>query len=77
MITCLVCKESKTEGYFIDLKFGGLAICSDCNGSPEAETLKAEARKRMIEDYKRQEAYEQETKEKVKNQSYEGQYDWR
>lgn len=76
MITCLVCKESKSEGYFVELKFGGLAICSDCNRTPEAEKLKEDARKRMIEDFKRQEAYDAEKEEKIKNQIYDGQYDW-
>lgn len=76
MITCLVCKESKSEGYFVDVKYGGLAICSDCKNTPEAKRLREESEKRMEATWNRQEEYEEKKREAKKHQIYDGQYDW-
>lgn len=76
MIKCLVCKEYLDEGYFVELRYGGLAICSNCKDTPEAEKLREESAKAIEAMLKRQEAYEAEREEKIRNQDYEGQYDW-
>lgn len=76
MIKCIVCQESKSEEYFTSVRYGGLAICSDCKGTDKAKQLQIESEKRMEEAFQRREAYEQEKAEKKKNQIYDGQYDW-
>lgn len=76
MIECLVCKEYKSESYFIELRYGGLAICSECKKTSEAERLRKESKKRIEEQLKQQEAYEEKREKAKRNQIYDGQYDW-
>lgn len=76
MITCLVCKELKSEGYFVELRHGGLAICSDCRKTPEAEKLREEAEKQAEKIYNEHMEYEQKRQQAKRNELYEGQYDW-
>ncbi len=76
MIECLVCKKYHGESDFVELRYGGLAICYRCIDTEEAKKLKEESLKRLEEASARQNAYEAEREEKIKNQIYEGQYDW-
>ncbi len=76
MLECLICKESKSENNFPGVKYGELAICTDCEDSKDAIELKEKVKIAQEEQWKRQEEYEQEKERRIKSQYYEGQYDW-
>lgn len=76
MIKCLVCKKYIEESYFVDLRYGGLAICIDCSDSEEAKKLNKESDERINQQIQKQLVYEKEKRNRIKNQQYEGQYDW-
>ena len=76
MIECLVCKKYHGESDFVELRYGGLAICYRCIKTEEAKKLKEASLKNLEENSKRQDAYEEDREEKIRNQIYDGQYDW-
>ena len=76
MITCLICKKSKSENNFPGVRYGELAICTDCQETKEAIELKEKVKKSQEEQWAKQDEYEQEKQKRIKNQYYEGQYDW-
>lgn len=44
MIECVICKKVQSESSFIGLRYGGFAICNDCNKTSEAEEYKEKQR---------------------------------
>lgn len=44
MIECVICKTYKSESEFIELRYGGFAICNACSRTPEAEEYKKKQR---------------------------------
>lgn len=76
MIKCIVCGKNQEESYFVELRYGGLAICVYCEDTSKAKELREESKERMEEAYQERMEYEQKRKERIKHQHYEGEFDW-
>lgn len=76
MITCEICKKLKNESEFSEIRYGGLSICRDCIETEEAKKLKAQIEEIAEKEWQRRIEYEEKKRKNIKNQIYEGQYDW-
>ena len=80
MIVCKICKKNKSESQFsmINFELGYPAICIDCIMKyPErTEQMQLETIEHQQIILEKQQQYELEKQNKIRNQIYEGQYDW-
>lgn len=76
VIECLVCKETKGEEYFPNSRYGGLSICTSCKDTEAAREFQAKADENAKLQWELMDKHNREREERIRNQSYEGEYDW-
>lgn len=76
MIKCVICGQYKSECCFVFTSFSMSSTCNDCKNTAEAAKREKEASIRVETQWRERQEYEKKRKELVKNQMYDGQYDW-
>lgn len=74
MIKCSVCKKYLTESMFSRYEY--TSICWECRETEAGKKLMKKIDDNILESMRRQDEYDAKKRECIKNQIYDGQYDW-
>jgi len=70
MIECEICKKEKNESQFVELRYGGFAICVSCADTLEAKKYRDDRKEILETQYQKDMEYQREEERRMKEQIY-------